>query len=102
MKARIKKRWNIESDRDFWLIMLTFSLAGMAILSIRTVLFPLLGIKPSTPFWIKALVYIPLFPPMYYLGLLVFGSLLGQYPFFKHFIFDRAAAILRRRKNVQH
>lgn len=79
---RMKSKWDIQSDWDFWMIMLTFSLAGMSILSIRNVIFPLVGITHATPFWIKALVYIPLCPPIYQLGLLFFGFLLGQFPFF--------------------
>ena len=79
---KLKKKWNIQSDWDLWMIMLTFSLAGSSILSIRKVIFPLLGIKAATPLWIKILVYVPLFPPIYQLGLLFFGFLLGQFPFF--------------------
>ena len=79
---KLKNKWDIQSDKDFWLIMLTFSLAGMSLLSIRKVVFPLIGIKAATPLWIKILVYIPLFPPIYQLGLLFFGFCLGQFPFF--------------------
>ncbi len=79
---KLKSKWNIQSNWDFWMIMLTFSLAGMSIVSIRKVIFPLLGIKAATPLWVKVLVYIPLFPPVYQLGLLFFGFILGQFPFF--------------------
>ena len=79
---KLKRKWNIQSNWDFWMIMLTFSLAGMSILSIRKVIFPLLGIKAATPLWVKVLVYIPLFPPIYQLGLLFFGFFLGQFGFF--------------------
>lgn len=78
---RIKAKWEIESDRDFWLIMLTYSLAGMLILPVKTVIFHLVGINHDTPFWIVMLVYIPLIPPVYQLGLILFGSMLGQFDF---------------------
>ena len=79
---KLKSKWDIRSNWDFWMIMLTFSLAGTSIMSIRNVIFPLLGIEAGTPLWVKILVYIPLFPPVYQLGLLFFGFILGQFPFF--------------------
>ncbi len=99
---KLKLKWNIQSNWDFWMIMLTFSLAGMSIVSIRKVIFPLLGIKASTPFWVKALVYIPLFPPVYQLGLLFFGFILGQFPFFWEKEKRLAKFLLGGLKNVKH
>jgi hypothetical protein len=80
-KSRIKTKWNIQSDRDYWLIMLSYSLAGMFILPAKKFVFHLVGINDHTPFWVVALVYIPLIPPVYQMGLLFFGSLLGQFDF---------------------
>ena len=100
--GRLKSKWNIQSDRDFWLIMLTFSLAGMSIMSIRKIIFPLIGIKASTPLWVKILVYIPLFPPIYQLGLLFFGFLLGQFPFFLEKEKRLVRLLLGRPKDVKH
>ena len=99
---RLKSKWNIQSDWDFWMIMLTFSLAGMSIMSIRKIIFPLLGIKAVTPLWIKILVYIPLFPPIYQLGLLFFGFLLGQFPFFWEKEKRLVQFLLGRSKHVKH
>mgnify|MGYP001587290022 CR=1 FL=1 len=79
---KFKAKWNIQSDRDFWMIMLTFSLAGMLIGFERRPIFHLLGIEHETPFWIKTLVYIPLIPPIYQLNLMFFGTILGQFAFF--------------------
>lgn len=78
---KIKTKWEIESDRDFWLIMLTYSLAGMLILPVKKVIFHLVGINETTPLWFVTLVYLPLIPPVYMLGLFLFGSLLGQFDF---------------------
>jgi hypothetical protein len=80
-KKRIKTKWNIESDRDYWLIMLAYSLAGMFILPVKKAIFHLIGITDHTPFWIIILVYIPLIPPVYQLGLIFFGTILGQFNF---------------------
>jgi len=82
LMQKLKTKWNINSNLDFWMIMLTFSLAGMTIGFERRPIFHALGITPETPFWIKALIYIPLIPPIYQVNLLVFGFLLGQFPFF--------------------
>jgi hypothetical protein len=80
-KTRIKTKWNIESDRDYWLIMIAYSLAGMFILPVKKVIFHAVGITDHTPFWIVVLVYIPLIPPVYQIGLIFFGTLLGQFNF---------------------
>lgn len=82
MFEKLKKKWQITSNVDFVLIMLVFSLAGMAIGFVRRPIFHLIGITPHTPFWIKAAVYIPLIVPIYQLNLIIFGSLLGQFNFF--------------------
>ncbi len=79
---KLKTKWDIRSNWDFWMIMIVFSLAGMSIGFERRPIFHLLGIEHETAFWIKALVYIPLIVPIYQLNLLVFGFLLGQFPFF--------------------
>ncbi len=80
--TRLKTKWNIQTDRDFWMIILTFSLAGMFITFARRIIFHLVGIKATTPLWVKVVLYIPLVPPSYYLGLLFFGTVLGQFAFF--------------------
>ena len=80
--TRLKSKWGIQSNWDFFLINLTFALAGMIIGFERRPIFHLLGISKQTPFFIKALVYIPLIPPVYQCNLLIFGSLLGQFNFF--------------------
>ncbi len=78
---RIKTKWEIKTDRDFWLIMLAYSLAGMTILPVKKIIFHLVGVTDHTPFWKVVLVYIPLVPPAYQVGLIFFGTLLGQFPF---------------------
>lgn len=79
---RLKTKWKIQSNWDFWMIMLTFSLAGSSIGFVRRPIFHHLGITAETPFLIKAIIYIPLIVPIYQAGLLFFGTLLGQCAFF--------------------
>ena len=81
VKTWLKTKWDIKTDRDFWLIMLTYSLAGMTILPVKKVIFHLVGINDHTPFWIVALIYIILVPPAYQVGLIFFGTIFGQFNF---------------------
>ena len=82
MFERLKKKWGIKSNWDFFLINVVFSLAGMSIVFVREPIFAFLGITPETAFWIKVVIYIPLIVPIYQVNLLIWGFLLGQFPFF--------------------
>lgn len=93
LRPKCKNEW------DFWMIMLSFSLAGMFIMPVRKFIFHLLGITVTTPLWIKILVYIPIIPPTYYVGLLIFGTILGQSTFFCGMIAKRIQ-FLTGRKNI--
>jgi hypothetical protein len=99
---RLKQRWRIDSDRDFWMIMLTFSLAGMTIMVVRRFLFPLVGITNATPMWVKVTAYLPLAFIAYQIGLLLWGSLLGQFNFFWAWEKRMLRFLLGRSKHIQH
>ncbi len=79
---RTKERWGIESTTRIILIMLVFSLAGMAITQIRPPVWHLFHFTDATPTWIKVVTYILLIFPTYQICLLIFGALLGQFRFF--------------------
>ena len=102
IKARIMQKWDIHTDRDFWLIMLTYSLAGMLILPVKKIIFHAVGITDHTPFWVVVLVYIPLVPPAYQMGLIFFGTLLGQFNFVWGQAKKRGRLILGWFKHVKH
>lgn len=95
---RLKTRWEIKSNWDFWMIMLSFSLAGMTIMPVRKLIFHWIGITDKTPLWEKILIYIPLIPPAYYVGLIIVGTLLGQFPFFWRFLSGRLKFITGKKK----
>ena len=78
---RVKKKHNIKSDRDFWMIFTSFSLAGMTIGFVRRWFFGVTGINHAH-LWVKTLVIIFVFLPYYQLSTLVIGSILGQNAFF--------------------
>ena len=80
--SRMKQKWGITSNIDFILIMLVFSLAGMMVSVCRKPIFAFLWITRQTPLWVKVIVYIPLIIPLYQISLIIFGFLLGQFPFF--------------------
>ena len=88
--TKLKQKWNIKSNWDFFVINLVFALAGMTIVHERRPIFAWIGITAKTPLWIKILLYIPLIIPLYQINLLIFGTLLGQFAFFwekeKHLI----------------
>ena len=79
---KLKKKWNITTTRDFYLIMAVFSLAGMFIVYERKPLFHLMGITDHTPFVIKFFCWLLVVFPSYQINLLIFGFLLGQFSFF--------------------
>jgi hypothetical protein len=78
----LKKKWNIESNLDFILIMIVFSIAGMSIVYVRKPLFHLFGITATTPFWIKFVTWLLIVFPTYQINLIIYGFLLGQFKFF--------------------
>ena len=94
LRLKCKNEW------DFWMIMLSFSLAGMFIMPVRKFIFHI-GIIAKTPLWFKILIYLPLIPPVYYMGLIFFGTILGQNSFFWGMIKARLK-FLAGRKNIQH
>lgn len=77
---RLKEKWGITSNFQFWVIMLMFSLAGMSVVYIRKPAFELLGLT-NAPLWIKVPAYVAIVFPSYKLLLLFWGTVLGQFRF---------------------
>ncbi len=89
-----KTKWNIKTNRDFFLIMLAFSLAGFSIRFIRPIEFHILHMTDA-PLWSKILIYPFILAPTYYAGLLFFGFLLGQFEFSKRFSWNSLTRLSR-------
>ena len=70
--TKLKTKWNIATNKDFILIMIVFSLAGMAIGFQRQIVFHFFGID-HYPLWAKVLIYVPMIVPIYQINLLNFG-----------------------------
>jgi len=83
---KLKLRWGIESDWQVALILLVFTLTGFSFLFVSPLIEHLLGVSEDDPFWLKALVFVLIMLPAYNILLIVWGTLLGQYTFFKNFI----------------
>jgi len=83
---KLKSRWDIESDRQVAIILLAFTLTGFSTLYVHHLADEFLGIEEEGPFIYKVLVFVVIVLPVYNILLLVYGSLLGQYKFFKNFI----------------
>lgn len=79
---RMKKKYNLQSTFDLFIIMAVFSLAGMAIVLVKKPIFHFLGITAKTPFILKFLAWLAVVFPTYQINLLIFGLLLGQFSFF--------------------
>lgn len=82
MLDKLKTRWGIQNNFQIALIFLVFSIAGYFIVFVRKFEFGLLGITAAHPFWLKLIVWLVLIFPQYYLFLLIFGALFGQFGFF--------------------
>lgn len=82
---RLKEKWGIESNAQFWIIMLVFAITGSTIVFIRRPIFNLLGVTEATSMWIKVPLYILVVLPSYQIMLLVVGTIFGQFKFFWEF-----------------
>ena len=83
---KLKKRWGIENDWQVAVILLVFTLTGFSFLFINPLIDRLLGLTEEDPFWIKVVVFVIITLPVYNILLIIWGTLLGQYKFFKNFI----------------
>ncbi len=71
-------------------ILLTFSLAGMTVVRLKS---PVLGLilPDGTPAWLRWPVYVVVIMPIYQVVLIVYGTLLWQFRFF----WSKEKAIIR-------
>jgi hypothetical protein len=78
----LKSKWNIQSNWQIFIILLVFSITGLSAVFARTLVFNLLGITESDPFWLKSVVWLLTILPLYNIFLLLYGALFGQFEFF--------------------
>lgn len=85
MFKKLKNKWGITSNFQFWLIFVIFAIAGSSTLFVKRPVFDLLGIDSETPWWIVVPVYIITITPAYFAILLFYGTIFGQFKFFWEF-----------------
>ena len=91
---KLKKRWDIESDWQVAIILLVFSLTGFTFIFISPYIDELFGLSDDDPLWLKIVVFVVVTLPIYNVLLIIWGTLLGQYRFFKNFIIKFFSRIL--------
>ena len=80
-----KKHWGLKNTWHVVLVMFIFSITGITFLHVKPPLFDLLGLTPDRPRWVRIGATIAVGPPLYYVLLMVWGTLLGQFRFFWEF-----------------
>lgn len=94
---RLKRKWGITSNLQFWIIMVVFAVTGSAVVWVRKPIFAMLGVGPTTSMFIKVPLWVAVVFPTYQVLLLVFGSLAGQFAFFWAFEKRMWGRLWRRR-----
>lgn len=81
MLERFKKKWNIESNFQLFIILIIFAVTGSSTLYVRKGAFYLMGITEDTNIWIKVILYIVIIFPAYNVMLLIVSFIFGQFKF---------------------
>jgi hypothetical protein len=79
---KLKTRMNITSNKQFWTIMLVFAMTGMSFVLVRNYIYNFIGMTETTVWWLKIILWLLCVLPCYYLFLLTYGFLFGQFDFF--------------------
>lgn len=79
---RLKQKWGVKNNWHFFIICLVFALTGMTAVQMRKIVFPLLGVNEATPFWQVFIIWMLVIFPCYYIFLLFYGFIFGQFTFF--------------------
>lgn len=93
-----KNRWNIESNFQFIMIMITFAVTGFTVVFAKELVFGWLGITPEMNWWLRALIWLVTILPLYNVLLIMYGTLLGQKDFFVWFLKKSLGRLLPSKK----
>ncbi len=100
MFDKLKKRWNIQSNFQVFVILLVFAITGSATVYLKKMIFDLAGINQQTQLMAKVLFYIIVILLVYNVLLLIIGFLFGQFRFFWEFEKKFFSRLLFRKKKV--
>ncbi|MEM9895194.1 MAG: DUF6787 family protein [Bacteroidota bacterium] len=78
---KLKEKWDVDNNWQFFMIMLVFACTGMTIVLIKRPLLAWLFADGDRPLWFQILYWVFILP-FYNVVLLCFGYLLGQWDFF--------------------
>ncbi len=81
-KERLKVKWGIETEFQFWIIMIVFSIAGTNTVMVRRPIFDWLGVTNDTNGFLWFLLWLAVIFPAYQVLLLFWGTVFGQFRFF--------------------
>ena len=90
-----KRRWHIQSDWQVAVILTVFAITGTTTMYINRLIDEWLGLTDGNGFWMEFLLFMVLVLPLYNILLLIYGTLLGQYKFFRFFIVKFFSNIFR-------
>jgi len=92
---RMKTKWQIESNYQLAIIMVVFGLTGFTSAYLKTLIFQWMGMNSDTPVWARTLILLLLLIPLYKALLIIYGTIFGQFRFFKNFIMRFILSIWR-------
>lgn len=78
---RLKQRWGV-GPLGVLAILIAFALAGSTVVALKK---PVIGflLPEGSPNWLRWVVYLLIIMPLYHALLFAYGTLLGQYRFFR-------------------
>lgn len=83
---KLKKRWNLTSNWQIFIILLVFSITGYTSLVIAKPILSFVGLdQETTNLWIYRSLRILLIFPFYQILIVFYGWLFGQFTFFWNF-----------------
>ncbi len=99
MFEKLKNKWGITNNFQFWLIFFIFAITGSSTLFVKRPVFALLGIDSSTSLWVVIPVYLITITPAYFVILMFYGTIFGQFKFFWEFEKKMFRRFRRKKKN---
>lgn len=101
MFEKLKSKWGITSNWQIAVIFLVFGLTGMTAVQIKKPIFEYLGLTEETPYYIRVMVWLVTVFPCYYVFLIFYGTMFGQFRFFWGIVkktFGRFAKPFKKKK----
>jgi len=95
---KLKDKWGIESNFQFWLIFCIFGITGISTLFVKKPILAFMDITHETEWYYRLLVSLLLITPIYQVLLLIWGFIFGQFKFFWEFEKKTFGRLFVRRK----